>query len=307
MDQRGIDRLVRAGEGVVRRADLLALGMGEDTIWRQTRAGIWDVRGPGILVHHTATPGLRTDTRVTALWRPDAMLTGWSAAVLWPQEAWRDQEMPSPPMLIDRRAGRGPWRTVRNPIATPVLVAGCRVADRLAILTDLIRFLPERQALAIASAAVRTGLVTGAALRAATPAFASLDRVRQLRRVVSRLASGAHSIGESDLHDALRAGGITGWQANVTVAASGRRFVLDVAFPAERVYLEFDGRAAHGAAAFDTDRDRQNALAAAGWLVIRVTWEMLASPERRAALLHQIRAVLHQRRTTPAASVPPTQ
>lgn len=291
-----IDRLVLDNHGVVRRTELLTCGLHEATLRRQTRAGLWRVAGPGILVHHTAEPGLATDTRVTALWRPEAILTGPSAAVLWPQLAWQDESLPDRAMIIDRRSARGPWRTVRNPVAHPVRVAGCLVADRRATLIDLIRFLPERQALAIATAAVRTGLTAVPLLQEAVGAFGSLEGVRQLRRVVGSLRSGAHSAGEFDLHEALRHASITGWVANLQVTEGGRTFVLDVAFTKERVYLEYDGRRAHGVRAFDRDRDRQNVLTAAGWVPIRVTWEMLATPERREALMAQIRATLLRRR-----------
>ena len=45
----------------------------------------------------------------------------------------------------------------------------------------------------------------------------------------------------------------------------------DLAFVAERVALEYDGRVAHGDARFAQDRARQNALVAAGWTVLRFT------------------------------------
>ncbi len=280
---------------MVRRQDLHRLGLNDDVLHEQTRAGLWRVAGPGILVHHTAGPGLLTDTRIAALWRPRSMLTGPSAAVLWPQPAWRDEALPERAMIIDRRSGRGPWRTVRNPAARPVSVAGCLVADRRAILIDLIRFLPPRQALAIATASIRTDITTIGHLTAALPAFASLEGVRQLRWVVRCLESGAHSAGEADLHRALRRARITGWLANLPVAVAGRRFVLDVAFPTSRVYLEYDGVQAHGPGSFDADRDRQNILSAAGWLPIRVTWQMLSAPDRKKQLMARIRQAIAER------------
>lgn len=55
--------------------------------------------------------------------------------------------------------------------------------------------------------------------------------------------------------------------------ADGRWYRLDFAWPDARVALECDGFDAHGRrVAFERDRARSAALAAAGWRVIPVTW-----------------------------------
>ncbi len=294
-----LDRLIARRHGVVRRADLHARGLSEDVIWRQTRQGIWRVAGPGILVHDSAAPGLATDSRIAGLWMPNAILTGPSAAVLWPQLAWKGQEFPQRAMLIGRRSGRGPWRAVRHPGARGVRVDGARVADHTTTVIDLLRFLPdERQAVAIGTSAINTGLTTVDRLQHRLPRLGSLEGVQQLRWVVGLLEFGVRSVPEHDLHEALRRAGIDGWTPNAELTVRGRTFRVDVAFEAERVYLEYDGREPHsGDAAFDRDRDRQNYLSAAGWLPIRVTKEMLANPHRLAALMQQIRAALAERRS----------
>ena len=53
----------------------------------------------------------------------------------------------------------------------------------------------------------------------------------------------------------------------------GRRRYLDLAYPAERVGIEFDGFAEHGLlrSTFDDDRVRDNELRLAGWLVLHFT------------------------------------
>jgi very-short-patch-repair endonuclease len=57
------------------------------------------------------------------------------------------------------------------------------------------------------------------------------------------------------------------------VDVGARRRYLDLAYPAERVGLEFDGFAEHGLirSTFDDDRMRENDLRLAGWLVLRFT------------------------------------
>ncbi len=65
-------------------------------------------------------------------------------------------------------------------------------------------------------------------------------------------------------------------QHRVTVA--GRRYDLDLAFPAEMVGLEFDGWEWHGTyTAFHGDRRRTRALAANGWTILPVTSQTTAA------------------------------
>ena len=66
-------------------------------------------------------------------------------------------------------------------------------------------------------------------------------------------------------------------------APNGRLLArLDHAYPFQRVALEYDGRSVHEApTALYRDRDRQNALAALGWTVLRFTWwDVVEDPAR---------------------------
>ena len=91
--------------------------------------------------------------------------------------------------------------------------------------------------------------------------------------------------------------GIPGPAVNHPVSVFGRRYVLDFAWPAPRVFLEFDGWAHHSSRdAFETDRRRQNDLAAAGWIPIRVTERSVTTLDVRA--FERLRAVLEQRGTS---------
>lgn len=114
----------------------------------------------------------------------------------------------------------------------------------------------------------------------------------QLRRLARVSAAGSLSAGEDRLHVVLRDGGLTGWVANVPVAASGRVVaVVDVLFARERVVVELDGYATHtGREAFQRDRVRQNQLVAAGYTVLRFTWSDVT--ERPHYVVATIRAAL---------------
>lgn len=54
-------------------------------------------------------------------------------------------------------------------------------------------------------------------------------------------------------------------------------FFLDVAFPELKVALEIDGWEFHGKVKADFERTwrRHNALVAAGWCVLHITWQQL--------------------------------
>lgn len=68
---------------------------------------------------------------------------------------------------------------------------------------------------------------------------------------------------------------------------------LDMAYPAARAGVEFDGERHQNPLAFRADLARHNRLAALGWTVLRATAaDVLRNPDRFAA---QVRAVLRQR------------
>lgn len=74
-------------------------------------------------------------------------------------------------------------------------------------------------------------------------------------------------------------------------------FELDACFPVERVIIELDGREFHsGRHSFETDRERDAAMLALGFVTVRITWErLIETPEREAArLLVILEARRHQ-------------
>ena len=93
---------------------------------------------------------------------------------------------------------------------------------------------------------------------------------------------------------ALRDAGIRGWQVNAAVQLLGIKIHPDVSFDREKVAIEVDGWAWHHTPErFQRDRQRQNALVNAGWLVLRFTWFDLT--DRMPAVLAQIRDALATR------------
>nr|WP_055117749.1 DUF559 domain-containing protein [Mycolicibacterium peregrinum] len=98
------------------------------------------------------------------------------------------------------------------------------------------------------------------------------------RRLLIAAADGARSEAERLLIKLLREAGITGWKANYRLG----RYVIDVAFPADKVAIETDGWAFHhDQEVFQKDRVKQNEIALMGWQVLRFTWlDLTEYPQR---------------------------
>lgn len=98
------------------------------------------------------------------------------------------------------------------------------------------------------------------------------------RRLLQAADGGARSAAERLFAQLLRQAGITGWKANQRVAG----YEVDYVFEASKVAIEIDGLAFHSDPDdFQRDRVKQNALALAGWQVLRFTWlDLTEYPER---------------------------
>jgi very-short-patch-repair endonuclease len=103
------------------------------------------------------------------------------------------------------------------------------------------------------------------------------------RRLLQAAEDGARSEAERLLIRLLRKAGITGWRANHPVAG----YKVDVGFSGCKVAIETDGLAFHSDAEdFQNDRMRQNAIALAGWQVLRFTWiDLTVYPDRVVATI----------------------
>jgi very-short-patch-repair endonuclease len=115
--------------------------------------------------------------------------------------------------------------------------------------------------------------------------------VRAVRALIGANASGfTRSKAERTLRALLRAGHLPEPLTNATVLG----LMVDCVWPAHRLVVEFDGYGFHGhRRAFETDRRRDAALAAAGYLVIRITWLQLTREPH--AVLATVAAALARR------------
>jgi len=81
-------------------------------------------------------------------------------------------------------------------------------------------------------------------------------------------------------------------QLNALLELDGGWIEADCLWRTERVIVELDGGKAHRTrSAFESDRERDRRLQAAGWQVIRVTWRQMDEP---AAILGDLRKLLRR-------------
>lgn len=267
--------------GVVSRQQLHEEGLSRHVLERQIRAGLWRPVGRRVLVVPGAPWDLRTRSIAAVLAAgPVATVSGMSVPALCgrlDQAPWDAVRCPLDPWVVADRHVRLPvparvFRRAPDPVH---VLSGCPAESWSTVMTDLLRFLPEQEAVALGYRAV--GMPAWQSYLDRLPqlavAFRGRRGVRQLALIANAVSTGARSRGESRVHEILAAAGISGWRPNFTVRIAGRKYILDVAFEAEKVAIEFDGRAFHGDDRFQSDRTRQNDLVAAGWIVLRFTWD----------------------------------
>ncbi|SHG84188.1 hypothetical protein [Geodermatophilus nigrescens] len=164
----------------------------------------------------------------------------------------------------------------------------CTSATRTAL--DLARDEPLAEAVVALDVLLARDVVTRAELQHALAAPPSSRGIRRARRAVELADPRAESPQESRLRVLLALAGLTPVpQYTVRDAEGGFVARVDLAFPDQRLAVEYDG-AWHGAPQqLARDRRRLNRLTAAGWRVVFVTAADLRDPE---ALVARVVAAL---------------
>lgn len=157
---------------------------------------------------------------------------------------------------------------------------------------DLLRRLPLAEAVVVADAVQHARLLTADALCRELPSHAGLRGVRQAWRALALSTPLAESPPESRLRLRLVFAGLDPVPQYDVRSADGRWLArVDLAFPHQRVVVEYDGRQVHDRAdVFARDRQRQNELVRAGWLVLRYTADDLR--RRPDAVVAEVRAAV---------------
>lgn len=259
--------------GLITRADLDQAGIARRTVQRRVQQGLLRRVGRGFYVLPGTQMDLRLATIIAQRQLPSAIATGPSALLLRGQADVLGIDLGQVPHFIFEHTTRQPVRVLSHPGVRASLINGYPVAEVEDAVIDVIRLWPAELAERAAYRAAQQGIHTAESVAAAATRLHNHLGVGRLRVIARDLATGAHSRAERDYFRLLKAGRVTGWQPNYPVWIGGRKYVLDAAFKAEKLFVEVDGRRYHSDAdQFQRDRTRQNALVLAGWIPMRFTW-----------------------------------
>ena len=267
-----VRELLAAHDGVITRAEAMSAGLSSSAIGRLRTSGEWRAVATGVYIagDHAVTDRARMRIACSSV-GPGASLGGL-ASVWWHRKSDRP---PSRPMVIAPRGRQGR------------LVPGAKIVHRDLHDMDVVE-LHGLRVVALPLALLEAAAVEDSVDvldRALVRKQVSLDDVAGAHqrypgrrgataagRILSAALGGARSEAERLLHRLMRRSSIGGWDANVD--ASG--FICDVVFETARVVVEVDGFAFHtDPQAFRRDREKRNALVAAGWTVLHFTWRDL--------------------------------
>ncbi|GAB3281654.1 hypothetical protein GCM10027449_22890 [Sinomonas notoginsengisoli] len=184
----------------------------------------------------------------------------------------------------------------RQPLGEEDVVSVIRNGRRLCLtsaartIADCARVLDLERAAVIGDSGLRLG-VSIADIAAAAERSRISRGARRVARLLGVIDRRSESAGETRTRLALVAAGIPAPELQFEVVTQEGIFRADFAWPELRVILEFDGAVKY----FDysptrevllAERRRENALAAMGWVVVRIHWADLEAPEAIGAKVH---------------------
>ena len=278
VQRRVIEDLLRRHDGVITLVQAQVAGMSDQAVRRRVTAGTWRRCSPG--VYFVDDRPFTDAARIrAAVWSygPRATATGLAAA-------WWHGITAFAPDVVEVTVPKSSHGRSRD---------GSRLRRRDLTSCDIV----DHGGLQV-SALPLTVLEASVRMRGGAKIFDSaLQRHTDLpqlwtaqlrnkgrhgspaaRRLLHAADGGARSEAERLFKGLLRNAGIDGWRANQRVAG----YEVDFAFRNSTVAVEIDGFAFHsGSDDFQHDRIKQNAIALAGWQVLRFTWlDLTQYPER---------------------------
>ncbi len=170
------------------------------------------------------------------------------------------------------------------------VTAGVRTCWDLACWLDVV------EAVALIDALLHGGVVHSADLASYLVSRHGDRGARRFAEAVSLVDGGAESLPESRLRVRLVRAGLPRPVTQHVINRNGR-FVarVDLAWPAFKVAVEYDGVWHHDPEQFHRDRQRLNRLLGEDWIVLHVTSKRMK--EDFDGVLAEIRSALHARRT----------
>ncbi|MBY0287205.1 MAG: DUF559 domain-containing protein [Mycobacteriaceae bacterium] len=273
-----LNDILREQDGIVTLAQARSAGLSLQSVQRRIQAGEWRRCGRGVYFVDDREFGDGARIRA-AVWSYGERATASGLAAAWLHKLTRfapetvDVTMPR---TGHGRCHDGTRLRRRNLDPSDIsVIRGIRVTARLITILEAAVIRPSGAEL------MDRALQRDVGLRALWQAHIR-NKGRHgspaARRLLQAADDGARSAAERLLVKLLRESGISGWRTNYAVAG----YKVDVGFPGAKVAVEMDGWAFHSdAKAFQIDRTRQNAIALAGWQVLRFTWlDLTEHPQR---------------------------
>ena len=270
-------RLMARQHGLIHRDQARALGMSGSAVHRRLKAGVW-VRHYRCVYGVAGSPSTLEQRGLAACLAVGvgAALSHTSAGAMW---GWFSERPPIhvtvPGQVTSRPNGLVIHRSTTLVRGDVGKLKGIPVTSPTRTLLDLAALLPEGEVDEMLQRAVTAGCVVPEKLRErATTASRRGSRgpaaVGRLLPASERRSHATTSL-ERMVAAILKDVGAC-FVREFPIHVRGRVFYLDFAFPHFRVGVEADGRRWHSdARSFERDRERLNALTAAGWKVVRVT------------------------------------
>ncbi len=274
-----LDELLRRHDGVITLRQARRIGLGQDAVERRVRSGHWRRCAPG--VYFVDDRPFTDAARIrAAVWGNGERAVASGLAAAW----WTELTQFAPAMVevtvprVSNHISREGIRLRRRDLL-PADVCECRGLRVTTLALTVVEAAarrgggPKAPGSCAPAADQSDGFVEcapteqgPARLTGRTP---NADGCRRRHPVASRATVGDGSCGTAK---------ITGWRTNRPVAG----FEVDVLFRDAKVVIEVDGFAFHSdAEVFQRDRKRQNAIALAGYQVLRFTWlDLVEYPER---------------------------
>lgn len=289
--------------GIVRRAQLLALGLSEKAVRHRVKTGrlLPLFRGVYAVGHSALTDRARWRAAVFST-DPSALSHLPAASCLGIAPPLRDVHVsshrprqPQPELIVHRAT---------LPASDLLTIDGIVLTNPERTLLDLSGGVSLHRLGTLAREALFQELTDLDRLTAVLERYPRRRRRGDLCRVVDELGFGRGvTRGEFERRflDFLRHKGLPEPELNVPIVVGGERFVADCLWRAARLVVELDGRPAHSAGhRHDGDTRRDRRLLAVGLATIRVTWSHLArTPDE---LERDLLAQLERRTRTSASS-----
>lgn len=262
--------------------------------------------------HGVRTRGVDAPERqLVPVLRPGDAFCGPTGARIWglplPLEAAEDARVHVSSLAPTAAMRRPGVVGVSRSADAVVLRDGLPVLDPVGTWLTLARDLPWWDLVAAADRIVTGTLRTGPLasvddLAAAVASRSGRGHVRRLRHALERVRVGSWSRPETLLRLLIVAAALPEPSLNLRVRlADGREAIIDLAWEAERIAIEYDGRWHDRGAGPDRDALRHEELVDAGWLVVHVrAHELFVTPSVLVARLLRRR---HDRGAAPISRV----